>query len=49
MMTARFCLVKMTAGLFKSPGGHFFFFFFDFIAVRANRTARSKCTPAGTE
>lgn len=45
MMTARFCLVKMTAGLFKSPGGHFF----DFIAVRANRTARSKCTPAGTE
>lgn len=24
MMTARFCLVKMTAGLFKSPGGHFF-------------------------
>lgn len=26
MMTARFCLVKMTAGLFKSPGGHFFRF-----------------------
>lgn len=27
MMTARFCLVKMTAGLFKSPGGHFFRFY----------------------
>ncbi len=26
-MTARFCLVKMTAGLFKSPGGHFFRFY----------------------
>ena len=27
MMTARFCLVKMTAGLFKSPGCHFFRFY----------------------
>ena len=44
-MTARFCLVKMTAGLLRVPA----VIFFDFIAVRANRTARSKCTPAGTE